>query len=197
MNYDLEQIQKDLKQRLSEHRFQHTQSVAETAIRFAQAHNLTEAEITKIEIAAWLHDACKELKNEELLELAEFYQIEIYPEDEAHPNILHARVGAAWIEEEYEILDPQISHAVRDHTLGSTEMYDSSKILFLADMLEPLRGNNPELDRLREIVLSGQSLDQALLEAMNSKIKYVLGKNQPLHPLSIEARNALISSMIK
>ncbi|MDA1021690.1 MAG: bis(5'-nucleosyl)-tetraphosphatase (symmetrical) YqeK [Cyanobacteria bacterium] len=192
MNPDLAQIKKDLKQKLSEHRFQHTQSVTETAIRFAKAYQLTEETINKIEIAAWLHDACKELKNNELLQLAEFYQIEIYPEDEAHPNILHARVGAAWIEEEYEILDPQISHAVRDHTLGSTEMYDSSKILFLADMLEPLRGDNPELERLRSIVMQGDNLNKAVLEAMNSKIKYVLEKNHPLHPLSIEARNALL-----
>lgn len=192
MNPDLAQIKKDLKQKLSEHRFQHTQSVAETAIRFAKAYQLAEETISKIEIAAWLHDACKELKNNELLQLAEFYQIEIYPEDEAHPNILHARVGAAWIEEEYEILDPQISHAVRDHTLGSTEMYDSSKILFLADMLEPLRGDNPELERLRAIVMQGDNLNKAVLEAMNSKIKYVLEKNHPLHPLSVEARNGYL-----
>ena len=192
MNPDLAQIKKDLKQKLSEHRFQHTESVAETAIRFAKAYKLPEETISKIEIAAWLHDACKELKNNELLQLAEFYQLEIYPEDQAHPNILHARVGAAWIEEEYEILDPQISHAVRDHTLGSTEMYDSSKILFLADMLEPLRGNNSELERLRAIVMQGDNLNKAILEAMNSKIKYVLEKNHPLHPLSIEARNALL-----
>lgn len=189
---NLEKIKQDLKQKLSEHRFKHTQSVVETAISFAKAHKLTEAEIEKIELAAWLHDCCKELKNQELLDLANFYQIEIYPEDENHPNILHARVGAAWIEEEYEILDPHISHAVRDHTLGSPEMFNSSKILYLADMLEPLRGNDEDLVRLRALVLEGKDLDKALLEAMNSKITYIMKKNHPIHPLSIIARNALI-----
>jgi HD superfamily phosphohydrolase YqeK len=59
-------------------------------------------------------------------------------------------------------------------------------------MLEPLRGENQELERLRNIVMTGEDLGQALLEAMNSKIKYVLNKNQPLHPISIIARNALL-----
>ena len=75
MTLEIEQIQNDLKQRLSEHRYQHTQSVVETAIKFAQAYKLSNEEIKKLELAAWLHDCCKELKNEELLQLAEFYQI--------------------------------------------------------------------------------------------------------------------------
>lgn len=192
MNYDLDQIKDDLKARLSAHRFKHTESVTKTAIAFAKAYDFSLSEITKIEIAAWLHDCCKELKNEELLQLADFYNIEIYAEDEQSPNILHARVGAAWVEEEYDIVDPYIIYAIRDHTLGSAMMLNSSKILYLADMLEPLRGDNPELERLRAIVMQAKNLDKALLEAMNSKIKYVLEKNQPLHPISIEARNALL-----
>ncbi|MDD9898483.1 MAG: bis(5'-nucleosyl)-tetraphosphatase (symmetrical) YqeK [Candidatus Melainabacteria bacterium] len=192
MTLEIEQIQNDLKQRLSEHRYQHTQSVVETAIKFAQAYKLSNEEIKKLELAAWLHDCCKELKNEELLQLAEFYQIEIYEEDELHPNILHARVGAAWVEEEYEIMDPEITYAVADHTLGSAEMSDVAKILFLADMLEPLRGDNEELTRLRNLVMAAEDLDSAVLDAMNSKIKYVMDKNQPVHPLSIIARNSLL-----
>lgn len=189
---DLGRLQDDLRERLSEHRFEHTQSVVDTALKFAKVYKISEEEIEKLEIAAWLHDSCKELRNDELLQLAEFYQVEIYEEDELHPNILHARVGAAWIEEEYDILDPEITYAVADHTLGSDEMSDIAKILFLADMLEPLRGDNPELERLRALVMQGDDLNATLLVAMNSKIKYVIDKNQPLHPLSVIARNALL-----
>lgn len=200
---NLEQIIKDLQLRLSKHRFKHTQSVALTALEFAKAidknpqysKQITPEYLRKIEIAAWLHDCCKELNSEEQLSLAEFYGIEIYEEDRISPNTLHARVGAAWAEEEYEIYDPHILNAVRDHTLGSPQMLTSSKILYLADMLEPgrdARDKSPELEELRQVLLEENDLDKALLMAMNSKIKHVIEKNHTIHPLSIIARNKLI-----
>ncbi len=202
---DLKEIKTQLKSRLSTHRYQHTESVVATALKFTEAiktnplyaNEVTESFVERVETAAWLHDCCKELKNEELLTLAEFYGIEIYDEDRQSPNILHARVGAAWAEEEYDIADPYIINAVRDHTLGSINMPAISKILYLADMLEPGRDahhKSVELDRLRVIILDEHDLDKALLESMNSKIQYVIKKNQPIHPLSITARNSLLNS---
>lgn len=200
---ELQEIKAELQARLSARRYQHTESVVLTALRFTDAikanlkyhSEVTESFIHRVETAAWLHDCCKELKNEELLTLAEFYGIEIYDEDRQSPNTLHARVGAAWAEEEYEIFDPYIINAVRDHTLGSADMHNISKILYLADMLEPGRdakSKSAELDRLRNIILEEHDLDKALLEAMNSKIIYVIKKNQALHPLSVVARNSLL-----
>ena len=174
-----------------------------TALKFTEAikanlkyhSEVTESFVQRVEIAAWLHDCCKELKNEELLTLAEFYGIEIYDEDRQSPNVLHARVGAAWAEEEYEISDSYIINAICDHTLGSIDMHNISKILYLADMLEPGRdtgSKSEELERLRNIILEEHDLDKALLESMNSKIQYVIKKNQPIHPLSVVARNSLL-----
>ncbi len=203
---DLESIKKDLKARLSKHRFEHTQSVAGTAITFAKAisnnpkykSELTDEYLKKIELAGWLHDSCKELKANELLELAEFYGIEIYDEDRQSPNTLHARVGAAWIEEEYDILDPAILLAVRDHTLGSINMLSSAKIVYLADMLEPGRDakdKSPELERLRKLIFEEHDLDKALLEAMDTKIRDVIEGHKPIHPLSVVSRNSLLKNV--
>ncbi len=200
---ELTEIKQELQTRLSSRRYQHTESVVATALQFTEAikanlkyHNeITEKFIQRVETAAWLHDCCKELKNDELLTLAEFYGIEIYDEDRQSPNTLHARVGAAWAEEEYDIIDPYIIDAIRDHTLGSIDMHSISKILYLADMLEPRRDahhKSAELERLRIIILEEQDLDKALLESMNSKIQYVIKKNQPIHPLSVIARNSLL-----
>ncbi len=196
----LNTIQEQLKSRLSEHRFRHTESVAKTALLFAQAlrnnpdykAELTDAYLHKIELAAWLHDCCKELKGTELLSLAEFYGIEIFKEDQLHPNILHARVGASWIEEEHEIYDPTVLLAVRDHTLGSPDMLTSSKILYLADMLEPTRNHCNELEQIRKLLTENYELNKALLKAMNFKIQEVIKENKAIHPLSIVARNAYL-----
>ena len=200
---ELAEIKQELQARLSSHRYEHTKSVVITALQFTEAikanlkyhTEITGSFVQRVETAAWLHDCCKELKNDELLTLAEFYGIEIYDEDRQSPNTLHARVGAAWAEEEYDISDPYIINAIRDHTLGSVDMHNISKILYLADMLEASRdgkSKSVELERLRKIILEEHDLDKALLEAMNSKIIYVIKKNQAIHPLSIIARNNLL-----
>lgn len=199
---ELEKIISDLKERLSENRFKHTQSVAFTALEFAKAINnpkyanqIDENYLNKIELAAWLHDSCKELSGEEKISLAEFYGIEIYDVDRISPNLLHARVGAAWAEEEYDIADPHILNAIRDHTLGSPHMLLSSKILYLADALEPGRDakkKSEDLEAIRQVLLQENDLDRALLMAMNNKIEYLIKKHQMIHPLSIISRNFLI-----
>jgi nicotinate-nucleotide adenylyltransferase len=193
----IEQIKSDLKVRLSSHRYAHTEAVVSTALDIAKNYNLESNIRTKLEIAAWLHDSCKELRNEELAILASFYKIQIYDLDRKHPNLLHARVGAHWVEDEYEINDPFILKAIEEHTLAGKNMLVSSKILFLADMLEPGRDKNKpseELNRLRRMISDQEDLDKVLLEALNSKITYMLKKNQAIHPLSIENRNSLLEN---
>lgn len=191
----IEQIKKDLKDRLSEYRFKHTESVVKTALSFTQAYELDKEMQEKIELAAWLHDCCKELKTEELAILAKFYGIKIHELDMEEPNLLHARVGAKWCEDEYEIYDAYVLKAIEEHTLGGKNMLVSSKILFLADMLEPGRDKNKtskDLEELRSMIQNKVNLDEVLLKAFDVKIKYILSKKQALHPLSIESRNNLL-----
>lgn len=224
-NQLINKIKEDLSKRISEKRLKHTGSVVETALKFANhfaeldlgnfeptqsaklkiiKDTLTPTYIKKIETAAWLHDCCKELKGAELLKLAEFYKIKVFEEDIEFPNVLHARVGAAWLEEEYEIVDPHITLAVKEHTLGGNNMLLSSKILYLADMLEPFRdakekAENPELitplDKVRNMIFEEHDLDKALLQSMNLKLQEVLDDNKLIHPLSVESRNNLLKAI--
>ncbi len=209
----LDQIKSDLKARLSQSRYAHTSSVVATVNFFvtilqAKYSELTTEYIEKLIIAAWLHDACKELKNQDQITAAEKYQIEIFAEDREFPNLLHSRVSAKWVEEEYGIKDPIILAAITDHTFGAVDMSLASKLLFLADMVEPLRDKKPStrafdhalmvndfggpLGKIRKIVIMDKDIDKALLEAMDSKLRYVLDKGQSLHPLGILARNSLL-----
>ncbi len=137
----LDQIKRDLKAKLSDKRFKHIESVVTTALEFLLAvePNASAELKARVELAAWLHDCAKELKNDEQVDLAKYYGIEIYPEDEASPNLLHARNGAAIAEDKYDIVDPRVLSAIRDHTLGAPDMCQEAKILYLADMLEPGR----------------------------------------------------------
>lgn len=201
---DLDQIKSSLKAKLSEHRYAHTQMVVKTALHYCELLHkanpklITESDFQRAEYAAWLHDRCKELSNEEQLKLAEFYGIEIYEEDRACPNLLHARVGAAVIEEEFEVVDTIVLQAVRAHTLGEIDMHPVAKIMYLADMLEPSRDKQlsdkaiEKFNTIRSIIIEEKSLDKALLAAMDSTINYVLSCGQLIHPLGVVARNSLV-----
>lgn len=198
------EIKDQVEQRLSSKRFSHTLSVEETAIKiFDSVKDALSPKDTKqiissenfkekLRLAAVLHDSCKELKSEEQLQLAEFYSIKIYLEDKDFPNLLHARVAAKWIEDQYGIIDPYIIKAVEEHTLAGVDMFLSSKIIFLADMIEPLRKSSDDLETLRSMIYQEARLDDALIYAIDRKISYQILEAKKIHPLAITARNSLL-----
>lgn len=196
----LETLKKDLQKNLSEKRYAHTASVTKTALDYAKLFEIGDEDKNKLEFAAWAHDTCKELDNNELLTLAKHYGIKIYQEDEAVPNVIHARVGAAYVEDKYEVYDPEVLAAIREHTLGAINMSEISKVLYVADFVEPLRDkhykeNHPDRDSFCDPVrklMSDKQLDQAVLEAMDIKVSYVIRTKGLIHPLCIEARNSIL-----
>jgi HD superfamily phosphohydrolase YqeK len=64
------------------------------------------------------------------------------------------------------------------------ELRRGSKVIFLADYLEPTR-RFEELKQLRE--LAQQDLDSAYQRALETKIRYIQSRGRPLHPRSLRA----------
>jgi len=208
MTLDIEKLTEELKNRLSEHRFRHTLSAKETALKIAKIlqengiHSLAnekailnEHYITKIEIAALLHDYAKELDNDEQIHLAKFYGLDVYPADIEKPNLLHARNGAMLAEEELDIHDTVILSAIQEHTFGGVNMTLASKVIFLSDMIEPYRDEkdaDPDLEHLRELVYKKQDLDAALLFGLQIKLEDTLKSGKMIHPLAVTAWNSLV-----
>ena len=62
-----------------------------------------------------------------------------------------------------------------------------SCIIFLADTLEPGRGDTPELQSLRQ--LSYQNLYKAVWYACDYSLKYLLSTRCLIHPRTILTRN--------
>ena len=205
---DINNLEAKLKSHLSEKRFKHVLSVRDTALRYAQSlkdHGLDFLEkekcffddkyFQKIEIAALLHDYAKEFSNDEQISLAKFYGIEIFEEDLDKPNLLHARIGSILVEEEFDIYDPVILLAIKEHTFAGKNMNLASKIIFLADMTEPGRDKkqlSPDLEMIRELILEKNQLDNALFLAVQKKTEYILNKRNMLHPLALYSWNYLV-----
>ena len=107
--------------------------------------------------------------------------------DIAAPHLLHADVSAIVARDEFGITDPEILHAIADHTLGRPGMSAMSCIIFLADTLEAGRGDTPELQALRE--LSYRDLHQAVWRACDYSLQYLLSTRCLIHPRTIRTRN--------
>lgn len=172
---------------LSPKRQEHSKAVAKVAKKMAENYGVDSE---KAYITALLHDYAKGIPAKELLKIAEENNL---IEDEIErmlPDLLHATVGAYLLRKEWGIDDSDILQAISYHTLANTEMSKLDKIIYIADMIEPGR-DYPGLQRLQ--CLAFQSLDQSILFALETTIRYCIDKKRIIHPRSVLARNHYLS----
>jgi len=182
-----EELQEILKNRVSRERYLHTLGVKDTAIKLAE---LWEADKTKAETAALLHDIARDYDIKEIANACKKYGIEKDETEMAVPELLHGAIGENIAQYEFGINDREILDAIRYHTTGRKNMSILDKIIFIADMIEPGR-NFPGVDNLR--VTAFKDMNKAVLEGLNSTIRFVLNNGLVIHPRTIEARNNLIN----
>lgn len=122
--------------KVSENRFKHIEGVVKVARLLAEECG---EDVFAAELAAWLHDACKELKDKELLARARARGIKLDPIEAQNGHLLHGPVAAFAAESELSLTNRTILDAISQHTLGSPNMAPLAKIIFLADCLEESR----------------------------------------------------------
>lgn len=137
--------------------------------------------------AGLMHDLAKYFKPKKLLKIAREAGLEIDEICQAHPHLIHADISAVIARREFGVEDPEILGAIANHTLGNPGMDTMSCILFVADTLEPNRGDTPELEQLRQI--SYQNLYQAVWLSCDYALKYLLDSRNLIHPRTIATRN--------
>ncbi|MEQ8197112.1 MAG: bis(5'-nucleosyl)-tetraphosphatase (symmetrical) YqeK [Clostridiaceae bacterium] len=182
-----EQILQYLKANLKEARFKHTLGVAITAVQLAEANNEDKE---RTEIAALLHDAAKNLSEEELCRILEENSLYIDEIERRVPELLHGKVAAVLGKKIMGIHDEEILSAVACHTTGKRNMTTLEKIIYIADTIEPgryFRG----IDELRELTF--KSLDEGVLKGIDNTVKYIIRNGGLIHPQTIDARNYLIT----
>jgi len=183
-----QQIIEIIKQKLSNHRFQHSLGVAKAARDLASKYGLDP---NLAYTTGLLHDYAKGISGQELLRIAEENGLIEDAIERKLPDLLHAPVGAFLLSKDLNLTDKVMLQAVRLHTMGALEMSELDKIIFLADMIEPGR-DYPGLQRLQ--CLTERNLDQAMLYAMESTIRYCIDQGRLLHPRTIEVRNHFLES---
>jgi len=160
-------IEKHLRENLTFNRYRHSLSTAKTASELCSLFGYDQ---TKGFTAGLLHDIAREHKPEEIIALS-LSQGENFSEYELqNPVILHGPAGAALIKKYFKISDPEILESVSLHTTGSPGMCKLSKIIFIADYIEPYRKH---ITREYLNWLKGKTLDEMLKTVLISTIDHL------------------------
>ena len=168
---------------------QHIYRVRDIAAELAACHGL---ESTKAEFAMLCHDVARAMSDRQLLDRAEALDIPVTLLDRALPVLLHGPVGAEILKRDDGLQDEPIYQAVYWHTTAHPGLDTLGKVVFLADKLDPAKlSRYPYLTELKELAFL--DLDRAVLEFATREIVARAKSGEPVHPLVVETRNALLA----
>jgi predicted HD superfamily hydrolase involved in NAD metabolism len=165
-------------------RLEHILRVEQMAVELANLHRVDSTQAAQ---AGLMHDLAKFFKPQRLLQMAQAEGVPLDPVDVANPHLLHAAVGAIVARDDFGIHNEAVLDAIRNHTLGCPGMSDLSCVVFLADSLEPGRGDTSELVALRQS--SQQSLYRAVWLTCDESLRHLLARSQQIHPRMVLTRN--------
>jgi predicted HD superfamily hydrolase involved in NAD metabolism len=173
-----------LKNNVSPPRLQHILGVEAYAAQLAQHHGVDPQKAAQ---AGLMHDLAKFFPAQQLLTMAREEGLVLDDVLVQHPHLIHAEVSAIVARDRFGVTDIEILDAIRHHTLGCPDMTALSSIIFIADAIEPNRGDTAELETLRQI--SPVNLYQALLLTCDYSFAHLLHKQRVIHPRTVLTRN--------
>ena len=194
--------------RVSKKRLEHIKGVVTVGREIAQGLGVDPF---PVELGCWLHDACKEMKAKELIEIAQANGMKLSQEELDHGQILHGPVAAILARKDLRITNEEVLASIAEHTLGSTNMSTVSKIVYLADKLEssrPTEFTEPIWEALNAVAVEGPpdachdfsestiaDLDRAMTVALTLIAKNLLKKNKPVQPGAMVVRNHFLKQI--
>ncbi|SRR5579883_1502042 len=219
----VDDARKWVKPRVSKKRFAHVEGVADVGRKLCA---LAAVPTYRVELACWLHDACKEMKEDDLLAMARAAGRVLTEEEERQAHLLHGPVAALVVRKELGIDDEEILAAIAEHTLGSLNMCQTSKLVYLADKLEASRpkeltmpiwealGVIPPSSDAEDSGLSEKpgrhaplqhatkaelqlNFDRAIFTAMNLVLAKLVKKEKPIQQSAIAIRNHFLQLSIQ
>ena len=171
----------------------HTARVVSEARRLGALYDLhqNEIDLDRLAAAAWGHDLYRAHDDAALLQLAAQWALPVSDVERAAPILLHGPVAAIIAEREWGIDDAEILDAIRWHTTAHPNFGSLGVTLFLADKLEPAKvAADPGLRPAQ--ALAKIDPDAALVEFLERRTTRQLQSGEPVHPLSLETRNAAL-----
>lgn len=183
---NLDEITAWLRTRLSRERFAHTLNVASEALRLANTYEVN-GEVAYL--AGLLHDCCKELSKDEILNILSGSDIINNQTFKNSPKVWHGFAAAIFIQNEFSVLNTEIINAVRYHTTGRDNMSRMEELVYLADLVSADRSYSG-VEALR--AKAHHSINGAMLEALQYALKSLVRKEAPVMPDTLNAYNCYL-----
>ncbi len=173
-----------LKENVSPQRLEHILGVEHTARELAPLHGI---DATKAAQSGLLHDLAKFFPPPKLLAIAREHNLQLDQILIDSPHLIHAEVSAVIARTEFGVTDPEVLDGIRLHTLGAVAMAPLACLIFVADAVEPTRGNSLELQKLRQVMRN--NLHQAVRMTCDQTLTYLIQHHKIIHPQVILTRN--------
>lgn len=168
-------------------RLNHCLGVEKIALEMAPRFGASPEEVTP---AALLHDLCREYSEDSLLKLADNFGIVIDDIEQVEPLLLHGSVAAELARTKLGITQVDVLEAITYHITGIPKASALTRLIFVADFIEPGRKNEVAIALRKEALQIAPEL--LLLKVYNRTITYVINKGYIIHPRSIFGRNELV-----
>lgn len=176
-----EDLYQEVKERLSERRFKHTEGVVRRAIEYAEIYGV-EKEL--VQLVALAHDIAKELTEEEQRKYIEEYDIELDEVEKLNNNLVHAKIGSYICKSQYGFTTDMVN-AIRYHTTGRENMSLLEKIIYLADATE----ENKKHCSSHYVDIIKNNIDLGMIEITRWVVNHLLETNSLIHLDSIRCYN--------
>ena len=180
-----EQINADIKEKLSEHRYKHSIGVMKKAEELAKFYGL---DVKKARLIGLAHDIAKQMTSSEIEEYLSKYDVELDEIERSNRELIHAKIGADICKRKYNF-DEQMVNAVKYHTTANPKMDMMAKIVFMADKIEENRDYD-DVEERRQLTL--KNIDMAIIETINYTTRDSIDRGKIIHTDSINTRNYLL-----
>lgn len=172
-----------IKTRMGQRRYIHSINVADAAVRLAEKYG---ADIDKAEVAGILHDCCKEISKDEMLQIMTSGGIILDAVEKNSSKLWHPIAGSVFVRDTLGIDDVDIINAVRYHTTGRAGMSVIEKIIFVADFIGAERDYDG-VDIMRRKAF--ESLESAMLFGLQFTISDLAKRKMTIHSNAVHCYN--------
>lgn len=160
----------------TEHRINHSKSVARLAYQIAKKNKIEKP--IRAFVAGLLHDIGKDIPLEKQIELTKKH----LPEYSDSPKFAyHQFAGSILAESMFEIHDQEVLDAIKFHSTGSGNMGKIAKIVYASDKIEPTRG----FDSTDLINAMMEDVDQGFVTVLRANKEFLESQGKTLtNPLT-------------
>lgn len=188
---NMELYKQVVKPRLTSYRWKHSVNVAKAAVHLAKKYG---ADPEKAEIAGILHDVMKDTPVQEQLQYMQRFGVALSAVELSSSKLWHAISGAAFLEHDLGIGDPELLGAVRYHTTARAGMGLLEKVIYIADFISEEREYDG-VERMR--AAAEKSLETAMMEGLSFTMQDLAARRLPIHPDTFAAFNQLAMEQSK